>query len=44
MNSISPKWKGLPIVLTNHATDKAFELYLDVWDIKQLLEYSERLF
>lgn len=34
-------WNNLPIVLTNHAWDKSAEIGLDMWDIMQLLEYSD---
>lgn len=34
-------WNNLPIVLTNHAWDKSADIGLSMWDIMQLLEYSE---
>lgn len=34
-------WNNLPIVLTNHAWDKSADIGLSMWDIIQLLEYSE---
>ena len=34
-------WKNLPIVLTDHAYDKSYEIDLAMCDIIQLLEYSD---
>ena len=34
-------WKNMPIVLTDHAYEKAFKINLSMWDIVQILEYSD---
>lgn len=31
-------WKGLPIILTDHAADRAFDLRIDVDDIAAILK------
>lgn len=41
MCEFSHKWRNLPIVLTNHAYDKSADIQLSLWDIQQILEYSE---
>ena len=34
-------WKNLPIILTDHALDKSYDIGLSMYDIEQLLEYSD---
>ncbi len=33
-----PSWKGLPIILTDHAADRAYDLRIDIYDIAAILE------
>lgn len=33
-----PSWEGLPIILTDHAADRAFDLRIDIYDIAAILE------
>ena len=41
MDSYLHTWKNKPVILTDHACEKAFEIQMSTWDIIQILEYSE---
>lgn len=34
-------WRGFPIILTDHAYDKMSNIRLSMWDLIQILDYSE---
>lgn len=34
-------WRGFPIILTDHAYDKMYNIRLSMWDLIQILDYSD---